>query len=719
MVCMKKVKFLFGIHCHQPVGNFDHVFEEAYSKSYLPFIQAMDAHPRIKFSFHYSGILYDWFTGKHPDFIAHLNKLVGRGQAEVMTAGFYEPIIPLIPDDDKIGQINRSNEFIKETFGLAPRGLWLTERIWEPHLPKLLSKAGVEYVTVDDYHFISAGADPQKLGGYYVTEEEGDSLKIFPISKTLRYLIPFKMPAETIKYLQSIATEDGNVAAILADDGEKFGVWPGTHKWVYEEGYLEKLLTLLEDNASWIDFTTFSEYLEEVPPLGRIYLPTGSYYEMMEWSLPTEAGKKLGRIADSLKHEGRFDEYSQFFKGGFFRNFLVKYPEANNMHKKMLQVSQKLQTLKKGKSLIGERERENRLREAEKELYLGQCNCAYWHGVFGGLYLNYLRDGIYEHLIKAEILLDKYARGKDNYADIAVTDFDKDGHDEVILSNNLINLYFAPNSGGSLFEIDYKPKCFNLTNTLARREEVYHDKIRAALNQLNHHQAGAASIHEIAKVKEQGLDKALVYDWHRRVCLLDHFLAEGTDLEHFSQVKYFEAGDFIDQPYEFLPHRRGNEATLVMRRSGKVAGNPIKLEKTISLCSKQSIVEINYEITNQGSSAVKLHFGTEFNFSLLAGSAPDRYYVINGEKPANPELEGTGISTEVRSVKLVDEWKGFVVLLELEERANFWRFPIKTVSQSESGFEKTYQSSVLFPNWEISLEPGGIWKTRIVLRVEE
>ena len=151
------------------------------------------------------------------------------------------------------------------------------------------------------------------------------------------------------------------------------------------------------------------------------------------------------------------------------------------MHKKMLQVSQRLQTLKKGKSLIGERERELRLQEAQRELYKGQCNCAYWHGVFGGLYLNYLRHAVYEHLIKAETLLESYARGKDDYAEITVTDFDKDGEDEVILANSLLNLYFAPNYGGALFELDYKPKQFNLINTLARREEVYHEKIKHAV----------------------------------------------------------------------------------------------------------------------------------------------------------------------------------------------------------------------------------------------
>jgi alpha-amylase len=717
---MNKIKFLFGIHCHQPVGNFEHVFDEAYEKSYLPFLQVMDAHPRIKFAIHYSGILYDWFLEKHPEFIDYLKKLVKRGQAEIMTAGYYEPVIPIIPEEDQLGQIARSNEFIKERFGVAPRGMWLTERIWEPHLPKVLAKTGIEYVTVDDQHFISAGVAKDKLLGYYVTEEEGSLLRIFPISKALRYLIPFKLPEETIKYLQSIAAPEGNNAAIVADDGEKFGVWPGTHQWVYEEKYLERLLTMLEDNADWIEFMTFSEYVETYPALGRIYLPTASYVEMMEWALPTDSGKRLERIMEEIKRENKLEEYSQFFKGGFFRNFLVKYPEANNMHKKMLQVSQRLQMLKKGKSLIGEREREKRLQEAQMELFKGQCNCAYWHGVFGGIYLNYLRHAVYEHLIKSEILMDKYARGKDDYAEIAVTDFDKDGRDEVILSNSLLNLYFSPAYGGALFELDYKPKQFNLINTLARREEVYHDKIRKAVAQSSEGQAsGAASIHDIVKVKEKGLEKALDYDWHRRISLLDHFLDGGTDLEGFSRAKYQEVGDFTVQPYEFIPKRRGSETSLILRRQGKVNDLPVKVEKEMTLYARQSIVTIAYEVTNLSREKLNAWFGPEFNFSLLAGRSEDRYYEVEGADLGDRTLASKGVLEKVKCIKIIDKWKGFSVSLEMDRPAIFWRFPIETVSQSESGYEKTYQSSVVFPSWKFSLEPNQKWSVKIVLRLEE
>lgn len=714
---MNKVKFLLGIHCHQPVGNFDHVFDEAYKKSYLPLIQAMDAHPRVKFAIHYSGILYDWFQKKHPEFINdYLKKLVKRGQAEIMTAGYYEPIIPIIPEDDQIAQIAMSNDFIKENFGDAPRGMWLTERIWEPHLPLNLAKAGIEYVTVDDQHFISAGVPPEKLFGYYVTEEEGVLLRIFPISKALRYLIPFKLPEETIKYLRSIASSDGNNAAILADDGEKFGVWPGTHKWVFEEGYLEKLLTMLEDNSDWIEFMTFSDYIEEHPPLGRIYLPTASYFEMMEWALPAESEKKFERIMDEIKRQGKYDDYSQFFKGGFFRNFLVKYPEANNMHKKMLHVSQRLQTLKKGRSLIGEREREKRLREAQTELFKGQCNCAYWHGVFGGLYLNYLRHAVYEHLIRAESLMDKYAHGKDDYAEITVTDFDKDGRDEVILSNSLLGLYFSPSYGGALFEMDYKPKYFNLINSLARREEFYHDKIRRASGEPAQE---LSSIHDMVKMKEKGLEKALDYDWHRRISLIDHFIGDDTGFEDFCRARHREAGDFVGEPYEFMPRRRGKETSLILRRQGTVNGAPVKVEKEISICARQSIVNISYDVTNLGKEKLDVNFGPEFNFSLLAGNSDDRYFEVEGVELVDRTLASRGILEEVSRIRIVDKWKGFIVLLELGRPAVFWRFPIETVSQSESGFEKTYQSSVVFPVWRLSLEPGQKWNVKMVIKIED
>ena len=111
---MAKIYFAFGIHNHQPVGNFDFVFEDAYQKSYLPFLEILERHPKIRIAQHYSGILFDWILENHPDYIKRLAKLVSLGQIEMMTGAHYEPILMTIPDSDKVGQIHKLTQTVKK-----------------------------------------------------------------------------------------------------------------------------------------------------------------------------------------------------------------------------------------------------------------------------------------------------------------------------------------------------------------------------------------------------------------------------------------------------------------------------------------------------------------------------------------------------------------------------------------------------------------------------
>ena len=45
---MKKINLAIGIHNHQPIGNFDHVIEEAYKKAYKPFLDVLQEIPEDK-----------------------------------------------------------------------------------------------------------------------------------------------------------------------------------------------------------------------------------------------------------------------------------------------------------------------------------------------------------------------------------------------------------------------------------------------------------------------------------------------------------------------------------------------------------------------------------------------------------------------------------------------------------------------------------------------
>ncbi len=35
---MEPIRFAFGVHVHQPVGNFDHVIEQHVREAYRPFL---------------------------------------------------------------------------------------------------------------------------------------------------------------------------------------------------------------------------------------------------------------------------------------------------------------------------------------------------------------------------------------------------------------------------------------------------------------------------------------------------------------------------------------------------------------------------------------------------------------------------------------------------------------------------------------------------------
>src|SRR5512135_1180720 len=220
----KTTALLFGVHAHQPVGNFPFVMDDAHRRCYQPFLHMMHRFPRFPFAIHISGWLFDYLLQHYPDDIALLRDMVQRGQAEVFGAGYTEPVLASIPVRDRIGQIERMADCMERALGQRPVGAWLTERVWESSVVPALADCGVKYVTVDDYHFLCAGKENSELTGFFSTEDDGHKLDLFPISEALRYRLPFSPADEAVRYLESLAGAAGNNAAVYFDDIEKFGI---------------------------------------------------------------------------------------------------------------------------------------------------------------------------------------------------------------------------------------------------------------------------------------------------------------------------------------------------------------------------------------------------------------------------------------------------------------------------------------------------------------
>jgi 4-alpha-glucanotransferase len=561
----KSIYLPIVFHFHQPVGNFPWVIEDTYKKSYGPLIENMYKYPELKFTLHFSGSLLEWFIDNKPEAIKKVKEMAERDQIEIIGGGFYEPIFAIIPYRDRVAQIKKLSHLIRSKFKVNVQGAWLSERVWEPNYPTFLHDAGLKYVMVDDNHLRSSGITKEETFYSYSTEDEGNIIRIFPINEKLRYLIPWKPTKESVKYLKEVSTTSGERIALFISDAEKMGAWGSTHQFCYVEGkghqegdngkpfvpaFFEQIL-----NNKWIKTITLKKYMNKFSAKNLLYLPTASYDKMEEWVLPTILRRRFETISEEFKNQGREKELSQFLSGGFWRHFLVKYPESNNMHKKMLHVREKLITIEEEVHKLEDKELEKSIEEklayTWDEIYKAQCNDSYWHGLFGGVYLQFLRFHVYSNLINAENIIDEikdvlYPERR-SFMSIVAKDFTKNSKKEYLVESNQLNIYVDLSDGGTIYELDYKPKFYNLLNTLTRREEAYHDPERIERGEL------------------------MIDRFRRSMLRVRFFKNDKTPLEKIEKDSYEELGDFIDGEFKVIKKETDEKkASLILKKQGTI-----------------------------------------------------------------------------------------------------------------------------------------------------
>jgi alpha-amylase len=698
-----RISLALAIHNHQPVGNFGWVFAEVYDRAYLPMLEALERHPGVRLSLHYTGPLLEWLGAERPAFLDGLRALVGRGQVELLGGGLYEPVLASLPQRDRVAQLSRMAGEVERITGRRPHGAWLAERVWEPDLPTALAAAGYRWTILDDQHFRAAAIPEENLWGAYTTEDQGNLLTVFGTEQGLRYRIPFGTVDSVIDYLREHATEDGRRVGMMGDDGEKFGAWPTTYEHCWGEGrWVERFFEALEANADWLTTVTPSQWLEREPPIGRVYVPTSSYAEMGEWALPPDETIVFTRVLHDAVAEKRPD--ARWLRGGFWRNFQVKYREINDLHKQMLRTSRKVAAMTEGQARAA----------ALDHLHRGQSNDCYWHGLFGGIYISHMRLATYEHLIAAEDAADR-ALGTQRAAEMR--DLDLDGLPEVFLAEPGQVVTVTPASGAGIGSWDVRAAWHALAAVLRRRPEAYHETLRA-------HDARAAdptrdpggdggapaSIHDIVMVKEEGLSGRLFYDDHERRSGLVRFLAADVTPESLARADEAELGDFRDGGFT-VDHLVPGQVSL--SREGTAVGQPLTVTKSIRLGGDrlQPTLIVEVEVHHRGDVPIETRLGLEWSLHLLGGGGnPSAWYDVGGERTAH---DGSGAVTAIETIGYGNDWVGVAVEARPSPPADAWWSPIETVSNSESGFERVYQGSGLVFTWPVRLAPGA--STRVAV----
>ncbi|MFI5262213.1 MAG: alpha-amylase/4-alpha-glucanotransferase domain-containing protein [Candidatus Limnocylindrales bacterium] len=704
-----RISLALILHNHQPVGNFGWVIARNHELAYEPLVAALERHPRVRVALHYSGPLLEWFASEEPRFLERLGALVARDQVELLGGGLFEPVLAALPLADRITQLERMSDRLMATFGRRPMGAWLAERVWEPDVPYALTEAGYRWTVLDDAHLRAAAVAEDELWGAYSTDDQGRRIDVLATGKGLRYRIPFGDVDELIGYLRQHASEAEDRLGTMGDDGEKLGAWPTTWEHCWGRGrWVERFFEALEAQTGWLHTTTPSAWLAEHPPVGRVYVPGGSYAEMGEWALEPDDAEHYRAVLQGDLAAGRPEP--RWMHGASWRNFQRRYREANDLHKQMLRTSAKVAAMPPGSA------RE----EAVDHLLRGQGNDPYWHGLFGGLYLSHLRTAALSHLVAAEDAADRSARELGRQVDGAtLVDLDQDGRPEVRLGTPGQVVTLKPDEGAGIGTWDVRAARHALTAVLRRRPEAYHRHLLGGppASDGPEERSGAISPHERLIAGQGDLRHWLIYDAYERRSALVRLVPLDTLAMNVAAGGDADPGGLATGAYDVAVLRpTGVAVTRCGRFDGPVGAVPVRVDKTVTVdrSRRRPGLAVAVTVSAVGAEPLDARLCLEWSLNLSGGGAnPAAWY--EPEPGTRMPFDGTGQRDAATTVRLGNDHLGLVVTGRPQPAADVAWASIETVSLSEAGAERMHQGSCLVFSWPIHLAPGASTTVRLAL----
>jgi hypothetical protein len=423
----RTIQFILGSHNHIPYGAGDEAFEAVYNTTLKPFISTLYKYPKIQVTLHYSGVLLHWLERAHPEFFMLIGDLISRKQVALLGGGFYEPLMPLLPLSDKIGQIELLTTYLRRQFGKRPQGCMLPVMAWEQNIVWPLSTCGMEYTFLDEGYFRRAGLSDCLIPPC-ITEDQGKLITVFPVLSELGAAFARERASLVLENLLediSLASADAhNEEVIICVFPEQ--IFTENSASESPEFTFHRFFEDLSSFESSIEFTNPDRVFKNIQKLKKVYFPCSSASgEVLEDAVPS---------------------------GSFPRQFLVRYPEANGIYAKMLFTHVLINQLRGDKS---------RKRSAQQELWKAQGYDSFYPTKYGGITHHGIRNAAYQALLEAENI----TREKGVFIPSLMNfDFDLDGEEEYLFQDNQLNCYITL-KGASVFELDYLPAAWNYLNT--------------------------------------------------------------------------------------------------------------------------------------------------------------------------------------------------------------------------------------------------------------
>lgn len=367
---------------------------------------------------YFSGTLLQWLELHHPEYLMVLTEMIKRKQVDILGGAFYEPCLPLISPQDRLGQIEMLTTMIRRIFNKRPRGYWLQPQVWDQMLTSLMAQSGMEFTFLNWSYFRLAGSGDFQYGHPVITEDQGRTLTVFPLNPE-----DGTEPVGTTNGFY-----DSRVFYFSPPDGDRHPDRPAE-----SVRQLEEFVAAARDRK--VIRTLLPEKILRSSSLNcaRLYFPPAVY---------------------RFRQEGGADRS--------YRHMLIEFPEAGLLYGKMNYVSILANQIRGDKS---------RKKTSRESLWKGQNINGYCAGCRRGILDISTRGECWSALLEAE----KTTRERATFRPgINSLDLDMDGRKEYLYQGHTLNAYVHRISG-MLFELDYLPDGRNYLNTLS-----WGDRLRKA-----------------------------------------------------------------------------------------------------------------------------------------------------------------------------------------------------------------------------------------------
>jgi predicted glycosyl hydrolase (DUF1957 family) len=264
---MKKITWVNFLHIYQPPWQQRGIIEQVASESYEYLLTLWEKYPNFKTTLNITGNLIEQWQEVRPDLLKRLQRLVKKGQVELVGSAKYHAILPLLSIKEARRQIKLNQQTLSQYFDSQKiTGFYLPEMAYSDSVAKIIKQAGFKYLILDQVHF-NGEIDNNVL---YKIKKIGLQV-VFRNRATSKHY-----PPEIIyKKFDSLKNDE---IIISATDGEMYG-----HQHEDWHGYIEKILTNKK-----LQVITINNYLKKLKTTRLINLRAASWE-----TTPAELKKRI------------------------------------------------------------------------------------------------------------------------------------------------------------------------------------------------------------------------------------------------------------------------------------------------------------------------------------------------------------------------------------------------------------------------------------------